>query len=254
MTPSGEEPTVTDERICPVCQESDKPSRLSPAHSDELPEQALRCETCYAAFLPHVGELYLVLHRPPGTRLVRVNRWLARGEAALEEEGVYNLSDLSYSPPMNNERKTNTKPANTKPSRKPSNQKTPTKKEEKMTKSKKTNEAPQPEVREKLEGSLTPADLAAEFNLTPPRFRAILRQMTADGKLPPHARRSRWLWHPDYDAEELKTIREYIAELQAPKPTELKPAPDAALDAPVPTPEELDEKKPKKGSPKKSSK
>lgn len=226
---------MTDERICPVCESHGDIAYLEPAHSDELPEQALRCETCYAAFLPHMEELYLILHRPDpkgmGPRLVRVNRWLARGEAALEEEGVYNLSDFSYSLRMNNERKTNTKPANTKP---------PTKKEKKMTKSKKTNEAPQPEIREKLEGSLTPADLAAEFNLTPPRLRAILRQMTTDGKLPPHARRSRWLWHPDHDAEELKTIRDHISELQAPKPDS--------------TPEEPDEKKPKKGSSKKSSK
>jgi len=226
---------VTDQRFCPVCQESDKPSRLSPAHSDELPEQALRCETCYAAFLPHMGELYLVLHRPSGARLVPVNRWLARGEAALEEEGVYNFSDFSYNSPMSNEQKTNTKPVNPKPSRAPRNQK-PLTKEEKMPKSKETNEAPQPEVREKLEGSLTPADLAAEFNLTPARLRAILRQMAADGKLPPHARRSRWLWHPELDAEELKTIRDHVSELQAPKP------------------EESDEKKPKKGSSKKPSK
>lgn len=68
-----------------------------------------------------------------------------------------------------------------------------------------------PEPRMKLEGSITPADLAKEFNMTPQKLRKLLRSLYEKNETLAHGMRQRWLWHPEHDAEELKIIRKALA-------------------------------------------
>lgn len=65
---------------------------------------------------------------------------------------------------------------------------------------------PDEEPRVKVEGSLTPNELAAEFNTTPQRIRKFLRNLYATADSLSHTHRQRWLWHPDYDGDELEIL------------------------------------------------
>lgn len=216
---------------CPVCEALHGiPQPLHLADSDGLPEDALRCEDCYAPFLLWEGALHIIL-RDPGTPadpqeklyLVPVEAYLSADDPTMKEGGVYNSSVISYTSLMNNDTKNTTPAANPKRSQKTN------KKEKNMPKQNATTAVNDtPVVREKLEGSLTPADLAAEFNLTPPRFRAVLRALTNEGILPERAKRSRWLWHPDHDGAELETIRNHM------KAQNEKPAAEAPAEEPAP--------------------
>lgn len=67
------------------------------------------------------------------------------------------------------------------------------------------------EPRVKLEGSLSPTELAAEFNTSPQKLRKALRQLYSGSGALKHAHRQRWLWHPDHDADELELVREELA-------------------------------------------
>lgn len=227
---------------CPICEKHEGEAYdLLLANSDDLPEDALRCSNCFAPFLLWQDKLHVILREAATVTspeeelfLTPVTAYLSAEDPTMKEEGVYNSSVFSYTSLMNKTTKTNSKPANpTSTPAQPRNPKpSPNQKEKDMPKAKTTAVNDTPVVREKLEGSLTPADLAAEFNLTPPRFRAVLRSMTNEGILPARAKRSRWLWHPDHDGDELEVIRNHMKAQN--EKGYLKPAADAPAEKPAP--------------------
>lgn len=79
-----------------------------------------------------------------------------------------------------------------------------------MTKAAKKTPKTEPEPRVKLEGSITPSELADEFGMTPQRLRKFLRQLYAENEQLAHAHRQRWIWHPEHDEDELRIIREAL--------------------------------------------